>query len=368
MDTAQTDPTKPKPPVPGMEAIQPNPVNQVQAPTTAPVGTPQVAPPMPPPPPAPTSTAPSSVPTAPVSATNNLLSTQINPSAPTATAPKTTDFGTGAITAQANPQDSARFQSYSGGLDNALNQLSSGPDRTALAMQKLQDFDTAGQPELEAGFRRVGQVAAKFGRLGSGMTTNDLTGLQGTYDRNKMLLKNELARSVAEGDINDRFRRADAFGQARGQEYGFGQDNRDYLTGINQYNQGALFDRQRAGNDAQSGYEDRLFNQQRAGENDLRGERDYQTNRSDKALEDSIRQRMLEDSLLNSSFGRSQDRLSAGSYGSPAGAYQDFAGQLSGDAGDLMGAGAGLITGANTKQPQIDYGALIQQILGMGGG
>lgn len=351
------------PPVPGMVNPQVPPVNSMTPPTSGPAPTPQITPP-----PAPTSSAPAGVTSAPISTGSNLLSTQINPTAPTATAPKTTDFGTGAISQQANPQDSTRFQNYSGGLDNAMNQLTTGPDRTALALQKLQDFDTAGQPELEAGFRRVGQAASKFGRLGSGMTTNDLTGLQGTYDRNKMLLKNDLARSVAEGDINDRFRRADAFGQARGQEYGFGQDQRNYATGVDQYNQGALFDRQRAGNDYQSNYEDRLFGQQRTGANDLRGERDYQTNRSDKALEDSIRQRMLEDSLLNSSFGRSQDRLSAGNAGNPAGAYSDFAGQLSGDAGDLMGAGAGLISGANTKQPAGLDMETLRQILGLGGG
>lgn len=351
--------------IPGTQQFQGiQPMSTLQAGTTPPpvnIDPMTVAPPVPP---APTSSAPANANTSSFGADTNLLSTQINGPAPTATKPLT-DFGTGAITAGASPLSDPQMQKYTSGLDSALSNLSNGPNRTQLAMQTLKDFDTAGQPELDAGFRKVGQQAAKFGRLGAGMTTNDLTGLQGTYDRNKMLLKNQLASSVAEGDINDRFRLADTYSNARGQQYGFGNTDRGYNTGVDQYNQGAAFDRARATNDANANYEDRLFNQQGANANNLQNERAYQTDRSDKAMQDAIQQKTLEDALLNSSFGRATSRLSAGEAGSPADAYQQGAAQLSGDAGQLMGAGAGLIQGANTKSPGIDM-ATLQQLLGLG--
>ncbi len=367
MTLTAPDPTKPAvPPAPTLQQPGIQPMTSVAQPPASPATNPQVTPPaVIPPPPAPQ-----------FGAGSNLLSTQINPSAPTATAPNT-NFGTGAVQAgpSFNPTDSDRFANYSGKLDGAVNELSSGPNRTQMAMTALQDFDTAGQPQLEAGYRRVGQQAAKFGRIGSGMTTNDLTGLSATYQRDRGLMARGLARDVAEGDINDRFRRVDSLSGLRGQEEGIQSNrrgemrtDRGYNTGVDQWNQGALFDRQRAGNDYTSDYEDRLYGQRRTGENDLRGERDYQTNRSDKALEDSIRQRTMEESLLNSSFGRASDRLSAGSSGNPAGAYENFANRMGSDASDLMGAGAGLLTQGSTKRPEIDYEQLIQALLSQRGG
>lgn len=356
------------------------PINPI---TKTPTATPTTAPPAPP--------LPNTY-----SASNNLISSQINPSPTTATPPNT-NFGSGAVTAgptinpniqsQGDPSSDSNFQNYTSGYNNALNNISNGPNRTQMALTALQDFDTAGQPQLEAGYRRVGQKAAALGRLGAGMTTNDLTGLSATYQRDRSLAARGLARDVAEGDINDRFRTADLYGNARGQQYGFGQDQRNYLTdlasgnygrannernyttGVDQYNQGAAFDRQRASNDYQSQYADQLFGQNRANANDLRGERDFQTGRSDKAQQDAINQKMMEDALLNSSFGRASSRLNAGSAGNPSGAYQDAANQMSGDASQLMAAGGGLLTQGNTRQPaQPDYSSLIQQLLGLQGG
>ncbi len=362
--------------VPTLEQPGIQPMQAVGAPPASPTSNPQVTPPAVIPPPPPPTTQPPIPGGQQFGAGSNLLSTQINPSAPTASAPNT-NFGTGAVTAGPafNPTDSDRFANYSGRLDGAVNELTTGPNRTAMAMTALQDFDTAGQPQLEAGYRRVGQLASKFGRIGSGMTTNDLTGLSATYQRDRGLMARGLARDVAEGDINDRFRRVDSLNGLRLGEEGIQSNrrgemrtDRGYNTGVDQWNQGALFDRQRAGNDYTSDYEDRLYNQNRAGANDLRGERDYQTNRSDKAQEDQIRQRTMEESLLNSSFGRASDRLNAGSSGNPAGAYESFANRMGSDASDLMGAGAGLLTQGSTKRPEIDYEQLIQALLSQRGG
>lgn len=378
--TAPTTEQKPKvaptpAPIPGMTPYTGQPANAAMQPPAAPTPSPIVPPP---PAPAPTSSAPAGVPTSPMGAGNNLLSTQINPGAPTAT-PPTTNFGSGAITAGApvNPADSARMADYSSKLDGSVNELTTGPNRTALAQQALRDFDIEGLPQLEQGYRRVGQRAAALGRLGAGMTTNDLTGLSATYQRDRGLMARGLARDVAEGDINDRFRRVDALSGLRGQEEGIQsgrrgemRQDRGYQTDVDRFNSDALFDRQRAGNDYSADYQDRLYGQERGLRDELRGERGYQTDRSDKALEDSIRQRVLEESLLDSGFGRAQDRLSAGSYGSPSDAYERSADALSADAGALMGDGAELLTrrsaGKPSPIPGLDMEAFYKLLQGLG--
>lgn len=382
--------------VPGLTALTGQLVNAAQLPQDAkPMDAVPTNVPTLPPPPAPGT----------FDANNNLINSQVTggqttATAPqtttTATAPQTTNFGTGAITAGASPQSDPSFQKYTQGFDSALSNISNGPNRTQLALQTLQDFDIAGQPQLAADFRKVGQSAAKFGRLGAGMTTNDLTGLQGTYDRNKMLLKNELARSVAEGDINDRYRTADVYSNARNQQYGFGNTDRGYNTGVDQYNQGALFDRQRAGNDAQSQYEDRLFSQRRAGNqdladyqdrlfgqqgqlrNELRGERDYQYGLSRNATDDAVRQRMLEDQLLNSAFGRSESRLNAGQQGNPTDLLNSFGSQAGAEAGDLYNAAGGLFqnwgsqsggsSSGSSGNPYLDFAMNLIRNRGTSGG
>ncbi len=407
--------TKPEP-LPGIQPYQPppgigladsGPVNSVNQAPNSPTPTPMI----PPPPPA----APAAPGT--FSADSNLINSQFSAPAPTATAQNTnygtgaiqerspiqTNYGTGAIPIGANPQNDAQFQKYTQGFDSALSNISNGPNRTALALQKLQDFDIEGQPALDAGFRKVGQSAAKFGRLGSGMTTNDLTGLQGTYDRNKMLLKNDLARSVAEGDISDRYRTADVYRGARNDQYGFGQDQRNYETGVNQYNQGALFDRQqagvgqeninrnygtdvdrynqgasfdraRAGNSDQANWQDRQYSQGRDAADFQRGERDYQYGLSRDAQNSAIQQRMLEDQLLNSAQGRSLNQLNAGSTDNPTGILSQFAGNqdalaaaLYGNAGQLFGN----VGNRNQQQPQsqgggIDYQSIMDLLLKRG--
>jgi hypothetical protein len=105
------------------------------------------------------------------------------------------NFGGGG--AQAN---TSRFNQE---LDTALQGLQ-GPDRAALAAQTLGLLEERTQPGFEAAQRQTGQRAAALGRLGSGMTTNDLTGvLQG---RERMLdqSRRELATDAAGRTLDDR--------------------------------------------------------------------------------------------------------------------------------------------------------------------
>ena len=339
------------------------PVNSVTSPPPSLVPDPIVAP-------TPVSSMPSAGPQ--YGPSSNLIGTQVNPGPVTATAPNT-DFGTGAVQAGApiNPDDSLRFSTLSGQQDAAVGDLTAGPNRTALAQQALRDFDIEGLPQLEEGYRRVGQRAATLGRLGAGMTTNDLTGLSATYQRNRGLAARGLARDVAEGDINDRFRRVGMLSGLRGQEEDirFGRrgelrGEREYGTGLNERNAARLYDRQRSANDYLGDYQDRLFGQNRVNANDLRGERDFQTGRSDQAAQAAIQQRILEEQLLNQAFGRSQDQLAAGRTGNPAdylmsagGVEQDQANNLFGGAGDLLKSGSPILTEEMIRRIMANGGA-----------
>lgn len=136
-------------------------------------------------------------------------------------------------------QDPGRYLSEQ---DQALSALG-GPSRTELAMQALKDFQTQGQRDLQNRFRAVGQSAAKFGRLGLGDVNAELGSIQGDYERDLLAKQNELARSVAEGDIVDRFRRLDAASGLRGQEAGISsglrgeaRQERQYGTGLAERN------------------------------------------------------------------------------------------------------------------------------------
>jgi hypothetical protein len=77
------------------------------------------------------------------------------------------------------------------------------PDRMALVNSALADYDTQNMPGLAQRQRQVGQNAAKFGRIGAGMTTNDLTGLARGYEQDRQLYANGLQRSGIEGTIGD---------------------------------------------------------------------------------------------------------------------------------------------------------------------
>lgn len=132
--------------------------------------------------------------------------------------------------------------------DNAVSSLG-GPSRTELAKQALKDLDTQGAVDLQNRFRKVGQTAAKFGKIGMGDVNAELGSIQGDYERDRLAKENELARSVAEGDISDRFRRVDAVSGLRGQESGIAsglrgeqRTERDYDTNLDTENLGRQMD------------------------------------------------------------------------------------------------------------------------------
>lgn len=131
--------------------------------------------------------------------------------------------------------------------DQALAGLA-GPSRTELAKTALADFDAQGERSRDQRFRKVGQTAAKFGTMGLGSVNAELGSIEGDFQRDRLEKSNELARSVAEGDISDRFRRVDATSGLRGQESGIeaglrgeSRTERDYDTGLDERNLGRDF-------------------------------------------------------------------------------------------------------------------------------
>lgn len=112
------------------------------------------------------------------------------------------------------------------------------PSRTDLAKRALSDFTEQSALDRNQGIRQIGQSAAKFGRIGAGMTTNDLTGLEANLDRNRRVQETDLARSVAEGDISDRFRDRDYLTGVDTDNVGRAMQDRDYLTGVDERNYG----------------------------------------------------------------------------------------------------------------------------------
>lgn len=112
------------------------------------------------------------------------------------------------------------------------------PSRTDLAKRALSDFTEQSALDRNQGIRQIGQSAARFGRIGAGMTTNDLTGLEANLDRNRRSQETQLASSVAEGDIGDRFRDRDYLTDVDTQNVGRDMQDRDYLTGVDERNYG----------------------------------------------------------------------------------------------------------------------------------
>lgn len=195
-------------------------------------------------------------------------------------------------------------------LSSQINPGNSGVNRTQLAQNTLKDWDAQNAPQLAAGMRQVGQNAAKFGRIGAGMTTNDLTGLQATYDRNRMEKSNELASGLAGDTVNDA----------------------------------------------------------RSNNNELRTERDYQTGRSDKAQQDQINQTVLGDQLLNSRFNRAKTLTDTGYANDPTSLLYGTSQDAGNQSANAINGGIDLLRKRQQPAASPDYTELLKQLIKQQGG
>ena len=234
----------------------------------------------------------------------NALATQQPPPVPPPVTPPPNDggvseFGPGNDLryTQFAPQASDRLSATGGMVDTARNTLATAPDRQMLALETLKLAEEQGDPAYQQRVRQVGQNAAKWGRIGSGMTTSELGDVETTRAR----------------DI-DQLRRGVSLESA-------GQTLADRTSNLQTL--GAL--------------ETDQFNKEAAKRGELRGERGYESDVAAKALEDSIRQRQLEEDLTQGAYGRQMGKAQLGLQGAQISAgnadqsqtgVQDFLTQL----------------------------------------
>lgn len=209
---------------------------------------------------------------------------------------------------QGGPSVAARESGrYLNEQDQALSSLG-GPNRTELARQALADFDQANEEGLRERYRTVGQRAAQFGRLGMGDTGRQAIDVGRQFEQDRMRYANELARSVAEGDISDRFRRVDVTSGLRRGESGIesglrGEERgeRDYFTGLGERNVGRAMDERDAG----------LFAEERNIGRQI-GERNTAMGLGERNVGRAFADREYGTGLDERNFGRAQDERNFG--------------------------------------------------------
>jgi hypothetical protein len=79
-----------------------------------------------------------------------------------------------------------------------------GPDRMQLALDGYNLFRDRTQDQYNMDMRDVGKKAAALGRVGAGMTTNDLTGVMGQRQKELNMLERDLTLQAAQQTLGDR--------------------------------------------------------------------------------------------------------------------------------------------------------------------
>lgn len=224
-----------------------------------------------------------------------------------------------------------------GARSMAMGDLASlrGPDRGQIAADVFSQLEEASRPRFEQDIQNVGRKASALGRLGAGMTTSELGDVVSNRERDLSLAKRGLASDAASQSLSDRLGVFNASLGASGQftnedlaRAGFGLNKAGAELGLGQTLEGsARTDRAEsvgerdfqfgrdvtsaglAGDQARlySGLADQVYGQNRGYRDELRGERGYQNDMSQQALENMINQRTLEEMLLQGEFGRNLD-------------------------------------------------------------
>ena len=150
--------------------------------------------------------------------------------------------------------------------------------------------------EFDRRTRDITQRAAAGGRTGSGMYGSDLVDTATAFNRDSQYEANRLASNLANSTRDDQFRTVDTLAGLEGQSYN-------------------------------QGFNDR---------NELRGERGYQYGLSQDAIKNAERQRLIEEELVNSGFGRDEKRIDdlirVGYMNNPSSLYLGASGQVEGGA------------------------------------
>jgi len=240
-------------------------------------------------------------------------------------------------------------------LRNAFSQqllgLGDAPDRQQLALEQMRLFDEQAAPALAERIQGIGRDAAKFGRIGSGVTTSRTGDAFTEAEANRALVGRQIANETAGMQLQDRLSSLGALGAGSGQLFGQEQALRGEARGERDASMGADF----------------------LGRQELRGERDYGDNLAGQALNNRIQQRMLEEQLLGSQFDRNMRQAGmAGDLGfgfDPSRTFLGGADRESALAESLFGAGAGAL--GQVGQNRGGQADILSQLLGninLGGG
>ena len=199
-----------------------------------------------------------------------------------------------------------------GQVSGAMDELTGAPDRTALAMQKLKDFDAVSNEQRFNEERSLGQNIAKFGRIGMQSNAGDFGEITRKIAGDRGRLANELVRDVSEGDINDRFRRVDMkTGLAeRNADRGFQRTSAAVNTATGQTDRsiGDAFDQL----DAAGSLEDRIFGQGQSNRGEMRTERGRQDTQAQQTIENRLREFEIQQQLEDAKIRRAAALATAG--------------------------------------------------------
>lgn len=153
------------------------------------------------------------------------------------------EFGPGndLISTQINPgQDDA-----TAALVNRLrDEVATGPDRGELAGRTLQQLERESAPGFDAALRKIGQRAATFGRIGSGMVNTQLMDALTMREHEMSNARERASLDAADRTLGDRLNRLGAVAGLEGQRFGQGLTSRDELRGERGYQYGLSRDAQ----------------------------------------------------------------------------------------------------------------------------
>ena len=95
-------------------------------------------------------------------------------------------------------------------LQPLLDKVTNAPDRGQLASDMYGVLEERAKPQFEQRLRSVGQRAAALGRVGAGLTTNDLTDVETQHNNNLDLSRRQLAAEGAGSSLDDRLKQLGA--------------------------------------------------------------------------------------------------------------------------------------------------------------
>ncbi len=173
-----------------------------------------------------------------------------------------------------------------------------GPDRLQMAKEAFDIFRQEGQPQFDMDLRNVGKRASALGRVGAGMTTNDLTGVMGQRENRLGLERRRLINQAGQQTLDDRRNILSSLGGATGQLGSQAFQRESGAAGM------ALG---RANAFGQMGQNQ--FGRELSGRNEQRSERGFQQDMAQQAINNRLQQSLLEEQLRGGAHGRSMQEM-----------------------------------------------------------